>query len=96
MDGQDTSACFLFGMALLDHVAYHVLEEKDSSLEVANQSLLKAFEHHNYAIWIIALYPYFEQSIELLHEMTKSVPGDICPGGILDALLFYEGTNICH
>lgn len=87
---EDTSACFLFGMALLDHVAYHVLEEKDSSLEVANQSLLKAFEHHNYAIWIIALYPYFEQSIELLDEMTKSVPGDICPGGILDALLFYE------
>ena len=91
---QDTSACFTFGLALLDHVAHFVTEEEGCTLEAANRSLARAFQHNNYAAWVIALHASFAQCVELVGEMLQSVstePGQYCDGGILDALLFFEG-----
>ena len=76
---QDKSPCFTFGLALLDHVAHHINEEEGCTLEAANASLAKAFESNNYAAWVIALRPYFEQCVELVAggEMMKSVSVEV-------------------
>jgi len=89
---EDSSACFTFGLALLDHVAYFINEEEGCTLEAANASLAKAFEQNNYAAWVIALFPFFAECVELTDELLTSVSteeGVYCKGGILDALLFF-------
>ena len=91
---QDHSACFTFGLALLDHVAHHLNEEEGCTLEAANHSLTHAFTHNNYAAWVIALHHSFSECVELTEELLQSVstePGEYCEGGILDALLFFTG-----
>ena len=93
---QDTSSCFTFGLALLDHVSHHINKEEGSTQTMADASLTKAFKHNNYAAWVIALRPCFEQCIELMEELSQSVStadGEYCSGGILDALIFHEGIS---
>ena len=101
--GQDTSACFTFGLALLDHVAHYVTEEEGCTLEAANVSLSRAMQCNNYAAWVLALHSSFGQCVELVDELVQSVStvaGEYCHGGILDALLFFEGEEregcVCH
>lgn len=84
----DEFACFAYGRALLEHISFAILEETDSSSELRNEMLSKAYSSNPYVLWMLVYNDIFS---DVINEAGEDMVEIISPtaGSIEDAYRYF-------
>lgn len=84
----DEFACFAYGRALLEHISFAILEETDSSSELRDEMLSKAYSSNPYVLWMLVYNDIFS---DVINEAGEDMVEIISPtaGSIEDAYRYF-------